>query len=136
MDVTATKKMQESLRKANDLLRLAVVVRDAYDVITVQDLNGRILAWNPAAVKMYGWTEAEAIEMNIRDLIPEGLREESLVAVQRLSRAEILQPYHTKRIAKNGHIVTVVLTATALVNDSGQMYAISTTERKSNQAEK
>ena len=74
--------------------------------------------------------------MNIRDLIPEGLREESLVAVQRLSRAEILQPYHTKRIAKNGHIVTVGLTATALVNDSGQMYAISTTERKSNQAEK
>ena len=37
VDITEMKKTQEALRKANDLLRLAVVVRDAHDAITVQD---------------------------------------------------------------------------------------------------
>ena len=45
--------------------------------IIVQDLDGRILAWNPAAERMYGWSEPEALTMNIRDLIPEELREEA-----------------------------------------------------------
>lgn len=31
--------------------------------------------WNPAALRMNGWSEAEALVMNIRDRIPEGLRQ-------------------------------------------------------------
>jgi len=130
INITEEKKTQESLRKANDLLRLAVVVRDAHDAITVQDLDGRILAWNPGAVRMYGWSEAEALAMNVRDRIPKGLQDEALAKAQELSRAEILEPYRTQRIAKDGHIVEVSLTATALVNRDGEIYAISTTERK------
>ena len=96
------KQAQEALRKANELVRLAVVVRDAHDAITVQDLEGRILAWNPGAVRMYGWSEAEALMMNVRDRIPEGLREEALAKVHQLSQAEILEPYRTQRITKDG----------------------------------
>jgi two-component system CheB/CheR fusion protein len=121
---------EEVLRKAHEeMLRLAVVVRDAHDAITVQDMDGRILAWNPGAVKMYGWSEAEALAMNVRDRIPEGLREIALSRVLQLSRAEILEPYQTQRIAKDGTIVQISLTSTALVNEAGQMYAIATTER-------
>ena len=50
---------------------MATVVRDSNDAITVQDLNGNITAWNKKAQLMYGWSEAEALEMNIRDIIPE-----------------------------------------------------------------
>ena len=38
-----------------------VYLGDAYDAITVQDLDGRILTWNPGAVRMYGWSESEAL---------------------------------------------------------------------------
>ena len=47
-------------------------------------LEGRILAWNPGAERMYGWSEAEALAMNIRDLIPEGRREEALAVLRQL----------------------------------------------------
>jgi two-component system CheB/CheR fusion protein len=129
VDITEMKQTREAMRIANELRRLAVVVRDARDAITLQDLEGRILAWNAGAVRLYGWTEAEALGMNACDRIPEGLREEALVKVHQLSQTEILQPYQTQRICKDGTVLEVSLTSTALVNEAGQVYAIATTER-------
>jgi len=129
VEITETVRNREALRRANELLRLAVVVRDAHDAITVQDLDGRILAWNPGAVRMYGWTEAEALAMNVRIRIPEGLRGSALAMVQQLSQSEHLQPYLTNRLAKDGSVLAVTITATALLDQEGQMYAIATTER-------
>ena len=129
VDITEIVRTRDALRKANELLRLAVVVRDAFDAITVQDLNGRILAWNPGAIRMYGWNEAEALLMNVRDRIPPELREKELVKVHQLSQDEVLEPYRTRRIAKDGAVIDVSMTSTALVNETGEMYAIATTER-------
>jgi two-component system CheB/CheR fusion protein len=129
-DITEIKRAQAALRENDAARRLAVVVRDAHDAILVQDLTGSIMAWNPKAERMYGWTEAEALAMNIRDLVPESQRKETFALVLRLSRAEKLEPYRSQRIAKDGRIVEVWLTATALLNEAGDVYAISTTERE------
>jgi len=108
-----------------------VVVRDANDAVVLQDMEGRIMAWNPSAERMYGHSEAEAMQMNIRALIPEELRKADVERIQQLSRKGILEPYRTQRIAKDGTIKEVWLTATALINEVGQVYAIATTERVS-----
>jgi two-component system CheB/CheR fusion protein len=55
VDVTKIQKGQESVQ------RLATVVTDSYDAITVQDLDGRITAWNRGAQEMYGYTEDRTI---------------------------------------------------------------------------
>ncbi len=128
-DITEIVQTRNALQKANELLHMAAVVRDARDAIIVQDLNGRILAWNPGAVKRYGWTEAEALEMNIRDLIPEALREKALARVHQLSLSEVMESYHTQRITKDGIVLEVTITPAALLNEAGKMYAIATTER-------
>ncbi len=90
--------------------------------------SGRTIC-ETGAPRMYGWSEAEALVMNVRDRIPQGLREEALARIHQLSQAEILEPYLTQRIAKDGTIVEVSMVSTALVNEAGQMYAIATTER-------
>ncbi|MDP3478122.1 MAG: PAS domain-containing protein, partial [Desulfoprunum sp.] len=132
MDITEMMKIKERLHKANEQLRLAVVVRDAHDAITVQDLQGRIIAWNPGAVRMYGWSEAEALAMHVRDRIPERLREKALVEISQLSQGHILEPYQTQRLAKDGTVVEIWLTSMALMDEAGQMYAIATAERAKN----
>jgi len=129
VDVTETRKAQEALRQANDLLRLAVIVRDAHDAITLQDLNGRILAWNPGAVRMYGWSEAEALGMNVRDRIPKDRKADELTVIHQLAQSQVLEPYRTQRLTKDGTLVQVRMTSSALVDESGHMYAIATTER-------
>jgi two-component system, chemotaxis family, CheB/CheR fusion protein len=46
-----------------------------------------------------------------------------------------LMPYRTRRLSKDGRIVDIWLTATALNNESGEIYAIATTERPRDPAE-
>ncbi len=129
VDVTEMKAVEAQLQQANEMLRLTAIARDAHDAFTALGLDGRILAWNPGAVRMYGWSEAEALEINVRELIPEGLRDEELATIQKLSQSDDLQPYRTQRITKNGLVVEVWLTATALLDETGRIYAIATTER-------
>ncbi len=126
-DTTELRKAQEILRET--LRHLAVVVQDASDAMIVQDLEGRIIAWNPAAERLYGWSEAEALKMNIAELIPPNGRDEALEGILTLSRGEKLFPCCLQRIAKDGSVKTVNLTASSLVNEAGQFYAIATTER-------
>ena len=128
-DITEIKQAKQALQNAETLRRLAVMVTDSSDAIIVQDLEGRILSWNPGASRLYGWSEAEALKKNIRDLIPQDAQDKALVIIWQLSRAEVLQPYRTERIAKDGRILRVTLTATALVRDDAEMYAVATTER-------
>ena len=130
VDITEMTRVRAGLRESESLRRLAVVVRDAHDAITVQDLSGRILAWNPGAERIYGWSEAEALKMTIHDMTPENLRAEALSVVRRLVRTDVLEPYRMQRFAKDGRIVEVWLTATALLNEAGRVYAIATTERE------
>ena len=129
-EITSTVKAREALQKANDLSRLAVVVRDSCDAITVQDLSGRTIAWNAGAEKLYGWSEAEALQMNVRDRIPERLRGEAMATLIQLSHAEILKSYCTQRLNKQKEEMKVTIISTALLDRVGQVYAIATTERR------
>ena len=130
MEVTEQRRAQAVLLENESLRRMAAVMRDAGDAITVQALDGRILAWNKTAVRRYGYSEPEALSMNIRHLFPDGQREAALEVIARLVRAEVLEPYRTERLTKDGTVTAISLIATALLNESGQVYAVSTIERE------
>ena len=131
VDVTEVRRTREALQKVNALLRLAVVVHDAHDAITVQALDGRIIAWNPGAEQLYGWSEAEALQLNVSDRIPKALQTIALNQVHQLSQAQTLAPFQTQRLTKDGRSLKVSLTATALLDAAGKVDAIATTERAS-----
>ncbi len=129
-DITEMKRAREILKESETIHLLAAVVHDANDAITLQDMGGNILAWNPMAEKMYGWSEAEALTMNISSLVPKTRKEEEMKVLKKLSQTKILEPYRTQRLTKEGLIVEVWLTATSLANEAGEAYAIATTERE------
>ncbi len=58
-DITERKRAEEELSKANEKLR---AVFDAAPVAVISlDLDGRVLSWNRAAVRIFGWSEEEAV---------------------------------------------------------------------------
>ena len=129
VDITEMKQTLATLSQAETSLRLAVVLRDTHDAITVQNLDGRIVAWNPGATRLYGWTEAEALQMNVHDRIPKDIADTDLDKVHQQSQAPVLEPHLTRRLAKDGTVLPVSVAATALINESGQVYAVATIER-------
>ncbi len=131
IDISVMVQAREALGKAEALSRLALLARDARDAICMQDLDGRILAWNPGAVRLYGWSEAEALRMNLRERVPPALRERALIQLGQLSQAEKLEPQRSQRLRKNGEVVEVWVLVTAVLNEAGLMYATTTTERPS-----
>ncbi|TGC07221.1 chemotaxis protein CheR [Methanolobus halotolerans] len=118
------------LKQTEILRRLAAVVSDSTDAVTLLDKEGHILAWNPMAEKMYGWSEADALKMNASRMVPEDKKEEFLDTMKKLGKGEIPEPYKTQRVAKDGRILDVWVIATSLVNEDGEMYSIATTERE------
>ncbi|GAB1483771.1 hypothetical protein MASR2M78_25870 [Treponema sp.] len=129
IDITELARTKDELRKANEAQRLAIVVRDSYDAILVTELNGRIIAWNAAATKMYGYSEEEALGMNSEDLLVDDDRPEIVEKILRTARGLRSEPFKIKRLTKDGHVREVWLTASALLHEDGQIYAVSSTER-------
>ena len=62
-------------RAESDFLRLAAAVESSDDAIIANDLNGTIEAWNPAAERLYGYTQAEAVGRPIAMLVSPEVRE-------------------------------------------------------------
>lgn len=127
-EVTELKVARVAIEEANAVRGLVRAVRDARDAVIVQDLEGRILGWNAGAVRIYGWSEAEALAKSIHCLIPEAARAEASSLVRRLSRKELVQPLRVQRITKAGRPIALTQTATALLDAQGAVYAISTLE--------
>jgi PAS domain S-box-containing protein len=109
--------------------RIAILVRDSNDAITMQDFDGNISAWNSSAEKMYGFSEAEALKMNVAQLHPDDKRAEALAFVEKIRQGETLISFETRRVTKDGRILDIWLTATALVDNRGRPIAVATTER-------
>jgi two-component system, chemotaxis family, CheB/CheR fusion protein len=129
IDITERKRVEALSQEASEARRLGVVVRDSHDAITLHALDGRTLAWNPAAQRLYGWTEAEALQMNLLDRVPLDQRELALDRLLRLGQAQTLEPYRAQRLTKDGSVLDVSITASAVRDAAGQVYAVATTER-------
>jgi two-component system CheB/CheR fusion protein len=117
------------VRQADKVRRLAAVLEDANDAITVRDFKGRIVAWNNGAVQMYGWNELDAQKMSIDELIPRGSLKAEKAFMDKLKKGEPVKSFKTQRLTKDGKLLDVWLTATVLKDDSGRPIEIATTER-------
>ena len=117
------------MKELTNLKRLETILHDSCDAILVQDFKGNIQSWSRGAEQMYGWGKAEALSMNIVELIPADKQKESALISKKLARGEKIKSFETQRLCKNGKIVDILLTATTLLDEKGRPEEIATIER-------
>jgi PAS domain S-box-containing protein len=117
---------QLELRLSNQSLRLlASVVETSNDAIITRNLNGIITSWNPAAERVFGYSQAEIVGQSICMLYPpERLAEEQLF-IDRLKRSERVEDFETIRLCKDGNQKDVSITISPLMDFSGNIVGIS-----------
>ena len=105
--------------------RLAAVVESSDDAIVTKDLNGTITSWNPAAMRMFGYTEEEAIGRSIRMIIPDELQSEEDVVLAKIRAGEKVDHYETTRQRKDGTRLNISLTVSPIHDETGVIVGAS-----------
>lgn len=97
---------------------LETLVASSQAGIVVIDAEGRVLSWNPAAERIFGYTSAEAIGRNIDLLVAsasdEMLREGTRLTARAFGDARVRHVI-TQRMRKDGSLVDVEVYGTAEV---------------------
>ncbi|MDP8956227.1 MAG: PAS domain S-box protein [Actinomycetota bacterium] len=86
--------------------------------IVVTDLESKVVAWNPAAEALFGYSRDEAVGRNLDDLVAttEELHEAAVAFSERAVQQDRVQSI-TRRTRKDGTLVDVQLVAAPLMAD-------------------
>jgi PAS domain S-box-containing protein len=108
---------------------LASIVQSSEDAIIGKDLQGIIVSWNPAAEKMFGYTEAEAIGRPLSIIAAPDRQDEVEKIIERVKQGAKLERYETRRKRKDGTILDVSVTASPVRDEYGDLIGISVIDR-------
>ncbi|MXO59311.1 PAS domain S-box protein [Altererythrobacter salegens] len=108
-------------------------VRDFYealvdssdDAIVAKDTDGIVIAWNPAAERLFGWSAAEMVGNSIRRLLPEDRQDEEDRILSRIRAGERIGQFMTKRLHKDGTLLDVSVTVSPVRNAAGEVVGAS-----------
>jgi PAS domain S-box-containing protein len=113
----------------NSTLDLSSLVQAAGDAIIAAGTDGKILLWNPAAERMFGFTAEEALGHALDLIIPERLRTRHWEGYRRVMRtgqthygAEVLR---VPALHKDGRALSIAFTVALLHAGDGGIRAIA-----------
>jgi len=122
-DVTGVKEAEEIKHY------LATVVKQSDEAVYLHDAEGRIISWNTGAEKIYGFTEKEALQMKIWNIVPEHLMAEAQQLVNTVIAGAEVKSLETTRITRQGKVIDVRFSASVLVDAEKKVLSIAITER-------
>ena len=126
------KRAEEALNRSEE--RYRELVENALDIIYTHDPKGNYTSVNKAGERLTGYSEGEALAMNIADMVaPEFVEKAKVMLAAKLAGDEITA-YELEIIAKDGHRIAVEVN-TRIIYENGiavsvQGIARDVTERK------
>jgi PAS domain S-box-containing protein len=109
--------------------RLAAIVDSSDDAIIGKDLTGRVTSWNRAAEQMFGFTANEMVGTSVMRLIPADHGEEERQIIEQIRRGERVQHYETRWQTKDGPLIDVSITVSAIKDAVGTVIGVSKVAR-------
>lgn len=105
--------------------RLAAIVESSDDAIISEDLSGIIQSWNRGAQQMFGYTPAEVIGRPMSMLAAPDCPDDIQKVLDRISRGERVDHYLTRRLTKEGRVLSISLTVSPIRNAEGEIVGAS-----------
>ncbi len=112
----------------NATVDFAQLVMAAGDAIIVSDAGGAITLWNPAAERMFGFSESEAMGQSLDIIIPERQRQRHWDGYAKTMRtgqtrygSDVLR---VPALHKDGHSLSIAFTVALLTSPDGTVTGI------------
>lgn len=106
-------------------LHFAAIVNSSNDPMVGKDLTGRIISWNQAATRIFGYQADEILGQSILRLVPLDFHREENEILRKLKAGEAIDPYETVWVMKNGGKVSLFVTIYPVMNESGRVIGAS-----------
>jgi PAS domain S-box-containing protein len=106
---------------AKRLGEFAAIIESSDDAILSKDLSGTITSWNPAAIRILGYTSEEMIGTSILRIIPEELHSDEPIILAKIRAGQRIDHFETTRLTKDGRLLNVSLSISPVRDDSGQI---------------
>jgi PAS domain S-box-containing protein len=120
-DITASQQAAEALQEANN--RLQTLIQASPLAIIALDLERRVTSWNPAAERMFGWSQAEVMGRAL-PTIPSD-QEDGFKALNRSNLQGVpLLGMEVRRQRRDGSVIDVSLSSAPLHDGAGVMTGI------------
>jgi two-component system, chemotaxis family, CheB/CheR fusion protein len=113
-------------RKRAELL--SSIVDSTGDAIVGLDQQQRITAWNPAAVRLYGFSDEQALGMPFERLLPSGASGEFGAAFDTVWSGTVVN-LDTVRLHQDGTPIAVATTLSAVRDPHGKVIGVSNIDR-------
>jgi two-component system sensor histidine kinase UhpB len=104
----------ESFIKENN--RLALIAEQTADAVIIHDSNLNVSFWNSSAEKMFGYKKSEILGKSAMLIIPKNRSKELTENFNAISKNKIIKNFETQRLAKNGMLIDVSISASALID--------------------
>ncbi|NIR45994.1 MAG: PAS domain S-box protein [Gemmatimonadetes bacterium] len=117
LDITGRMRAQEELAAANAKLR-AVIDAAPLAVVSLDD-QGRVTSWNPAAERMFGWSESEVLG-KLAPFVSPARELEFHELRQRVLRGDLISGIETQRQRRDGSQIDLTLWAAPLATAGGE----------------
>jgi len=101
------------------------LVESSDDAIIAKDVDGVVIAWNPAAERLFGWSAAEMEGHSIRRLLPEDRQDEEDLILERIRAGERVGQFFTRRLHKDGRLLDVSITVSPVRDALGKIIGAS-----------
>jgi len=108
---------------------IAAINEYSDDAIVGSTLNGVITSWNPAAVRMYGYSGPEIIGRSGSVLVPKDRAGEFDDAVAMVRGGKAVEHFETTRARKDGSVVPVSLTVAPIHDQEGRVIGAAALHR-------
>ncbi len=103
----------------------AAVIESAADAVISENPAGVVTSWNEGAVRLFEYTAEEMLGQSSQRLIPPGREEEAEEMQRRTQHGERVDAFETQRIARDGRVMEVSLSAAPLRNRAGEILGVT-----------
>jgi PAS domain S-box-containing protein len=104
---------------------IAAIVESAGDAILSTDLGGRILTWNVAAERMFGYAADEVIDRPMSLIVPADCLAGEAAALARIAAGEAARTYETWRLTRSGTRLQLSVTLSPVSDRRGRIIGAS-----------
>jgi len=115
----------ERKRHERALQRLAAIVDSSDDAILSADLEGKILTWNAAAERMYGYSAGEVVGNEITLLFAPSCASKKAEILNRLTHGDRIEQFEAHCIHKSGRAIWASLTISPIGENNGAPMTVS-----------